>query len=199
MIFARKKTGSKKHQQTVVSAVETRQTAHIENTAFGRFCLGLLVLLAGFSIASSATELPDEVAEQYRMLSWQDLVPEGWEAPLILPAYGDRPSAEIDEESVVTDLDGQLSVLPGYMKPVVFEDNRVSEFVLVPYLPHQSKRHAPLFPNQMVYVYAVEPIVVEHPYEPIWSIGTMLQQPVMTQQGPAAYRMVGAVTTRYEY
>ena len=180
--------------------MEIRPKTRIDQPAIALVWVALLlVALTGGSVASTAAELSEEAYEQYRMLSWKDLVPEGWEPPLILPAYGDRPPAEIDEASVVTDLDGQLSVLPGYMKPVVFEDNRVSEFVLVPFLPHQSKRHAPLFPNQMVYVYAAEPIVVEHPYEPVWSIGTMLQQPVMTQQGPAAYRMVGAVTTRYEY
>jgi hypothetical protein len=100
---------------------------------------------------------------------------------------------------VVEDLDGELAALPGYMKPVVYEGNKVSEFLLVPFLPHQIRAHAHLEPNQMVYVYALEPVVVEQPYEPIWIVGTMSLEPVMTDEGPAAYRMVEAVTTQYEY
>lgn len=85
------------------------------------------------------------------------------------------------------------------MKPVIFEGNKVSEFLLVPFLPHQIRAHAHLEPNQMVYVFPLEPVVVEKPFEPIWIVGAMSLEPVMTDEGPVAYRMVEAVTTRYEY
>ena len=70
---------------------------------------------------------------------------------------------------------------------------------MVPYLPHQITAHAHLDPNQMVYVYALKPVVVENPFEPIWIVGEISVEPVRTDEGPAAYRMVDAVTTRYEY
>mgnify|MGYP001816278410 CR=1 FL=1 len=162
------------------------------------FLLVLLTIVGSHApaVASESAEAPHE---NYRVLDWQDLVPDGWEPPLVPTAYDEVSEAAVDESSVVTGLDGKLAALPGYMKPVVFDGNEVSEFLLVPFLPHQVKTHAHLEPNQMVYVYSLEPVVVENPFEPIWIVGTLSLEPVMTGEGPAAYRMVEAVTTNYEY
>jgi hypothetical protein len=146
--------------------------------------------------ASQSVVAPEDL---YRVLEWQDLVPDGWEPPLVARAYDEAAEAFVDESSVVQGLHGQLAALPGYMKPVVFEGNQVSEFLLVPFLPHQIRAHAHLEPNQMVYVYALEPVVVEQPLEPLWIVGTLSLEQVMTDEGPAAYRMIDAVTTRYEH
>jgi hypothetical protein len=158
----------------------------------------VLLSLAGGHTRAVASE-PSDAHEQYRILQWEDLVPERWEPPLVARAYDEVSDADVDENSVVRNLDGKLSALPGYMKPVVYDGNKVSEFLLVPFLPHQIRAHAHLEPNQMVYVYALEPVVVEKPFEPIWIVGTLSLEPVMTDEGPAAYRMVEAVTTQYEY
>ena len=85
------------------------------------------------------------------------------------------------------------------MKPVAYKGNEVTEFLLLPYLPHQVNAHAHLEPNQMVYVYALEPVVVEKPFEPLWVIGTLSGEPVMTDEGPAGYRQVEATIAAYEY
>ena len=160
----------------------------------------LFLLAIAFGAAPvNASEPPDAPHENYRVLEWKDLVPEGWEPPLVPEAYDQVSDTSVDETSVVKDLDGQLAALPGYMKPVVYEGNEVTEFLLVPFLPHQIKAHAHLEPNQMVYVYALEPVVVEQPFDPIWIVGAISLEPVMTDEGPAAYRMVEAVTTPYEY
>ncbi len=158
----------------------------------------LLACVSGYEVAS-ASEPSETPHENYRVLEWQDLVPDGWEPPLVSRAYDEVSDASVDETSVVKDLDRQLAALPGYMKPVVYEGNQVSEFLLVPYLPHQIKAHAHLEPNQMVYVYALEPVVVEEPFDPIWVVGTVSLEAVMTDEGPAAYRIVDAVTTEYDY
>ena len=154
-------------------------------------------LMATGALAADAAET--EPYENYRVLDWQDLVPEGWEPPLVARAFDEVSAATVDAGSVVSELDGQLAAVPGYMKPTVFEEDRVLEFVLVPYLPHQTQAHSHLEPNQMVYVYPLEPLRVEEPFEPIWIVGTLALDPVMTDEGPAAYRMVDAVTTAYEY
>ncbi len=159
----------------------------------------LLMTQIVFASAAEPAEGVDAPLDQYRVLEWTDLVPEGWEPPLVEEAYDDIDSASVDENAVVSDLDQQLAAIPGYMKPVVFTENRVSEFVLVPHLPHQITAHAHLDPNQMVYVYALEPVVVENPFEPVWVVGSMSTEAVMTDEGPAAYRIVDAVTTEYKY
>ena len=157
-----------------------------------------LALLSG-QVHGTASEPPEAPHERYRVLEWKDLVPEGWEAPIVPRAYDEVSEADVDEASVVRDLDGQLAALPGYLKPVVFEGNQVSEFLLVPFLPHHTTTHMHLEPNQMVYVYALEPVVVENPFAPIWIVGALSLEPVMTGEGPAAYSMTEAVTTHYEY
>ena len=50
--------------------------------------------------------------EQYRVLEWQDLIPEGWEAPLVATAFDEVAKTGIDSASVVQALDGQLAALP---------------------------------------------------------------------------------------
>ena len=164
-----------------------------------RFWPALVLLAFAFGPAPAMATEPSAAHEQYRVLDWDDLVPDGWEPPLVPSAYDHVSATKVDESSVVKDLVGQLSALPGYMKPVVFDGNKVSEFLLVPFLPHQIRAHAHLESNQMVYVYALEPVIVEQPFEPIWIVGTMGLEPVMTDEGPAAYRMVEAVITEYEY
>jgi hypothetical protein len=113
--------------------------------------------------------------------------------------YDEIGTDSIDESSVVGELDEQLAALPGFMKPIVFEGNEVSEFLLVPFLPHHTRQHAHLDANQMVYVFLVEPLKVDNPLEPVWVVGTITLDPVMTDDGPAAYRIADGVATAYEY
>ena len=113
--------------------------------------------------------------------------------------YDEVGTNSIQKGSVVQELNQQLAALPGFMKPVVFEGNQVSEFLLVPFLPHHTSQHTPLDANQMVYVYLLEPVVVENPFVPLWVVGTITLEPVMTDEGPAAYRITDAVITEYEY
>ena len=173
----------------------------------GRPLVALLVFSC-VQIPATASGTSESALEQYRVLNWKDLVPEGWKRPLIARAY--NADAAIDEASVVKDLDGQLAALPGYIQPVVFEGNKVSEFLLVPFLPHrtilplpqsapQSCVHPHFDANQVVYVRALEPVVVENPFKPIWIVGAMSLEPVMADSGPVAYRMNDAMTTPYEY
>ncbi len=157
---------------------------------------------APFANASAAPE------ENYRILAWDDLVPEDWRRPVIARAY--NADAPIDEKAVVQDLDGQLAALPGYMLPMAFDGKAVTEFLLVPFLPHRSFSslsqntpaacaHPHYDANQKVYVYALEPVVVENPFEPIWIVGALSLDPVMADSGPVAYSMASAVTTPYEF
>ena len=163
-----------------------------------RICIPMVLLaLLNYQVPATAEEAVPY--DQYRVLEWDDLVPAGWESPLVSKAYDEISSAEVDEASLVQELDGQLAAIPGYMKPIVYEGNEVTEFLLVPFMPHQVRAHAHVDANQMIYVYTLEPVVVEKPFEPIWVVGAMSLEPVMTDEGPAGYRMLEAVTTEYEY
>ncbi len=163
--------------------------------AAGRLMAAALVLAAmSVGLTQTAAGNPDV---EMRVLDWTDLVPAGWEAPIIAPAYDEDPANMVDEASRVPALDGQTVRLPGYIKPVVFEDRTVSEFLLVPFLPHHVKHHAHLESNQMVYVRLDRSIEVDNPFEPLWVTGTLRLEAVATDEGPAGYSLDGAQTQPY--
>ena len=160
--------------------------------------VALCAALLGLFVPAVHAQAEDPLAN-YRVLEWNELVPEGWQPPLVSESYDEIGTSSVDKDSVVKELDQQLAALPGFMKPVVFEGNQVTEFLLVPFLPHHTSQHTHLDANQMVYVYPLEPVLVENPFVPIWVVGTITLEPVMTEEGPAAYRIIDAVITEYEY
>jgi len=177
-----------------------------------------LVMLAIVSVCAPATASgPSEAGiEQYRVLEWKDLVAEGWERPLLLSEAA-VSSPRIDPSSLVPELNQKLVAIPGYMRPVVKEGQpllahdpvhdhehlsagtRVTEFVLVPFLPQNPCSHALWDPNQVVYVNLLEPVLVKDPESPVWVVGTITLDNIMTDDGLAAYRIVDAVSTNYAY
>lgn len=164
-----------------------------------RCCQAVAVAaLLGTPVLVTAGEPDEAPLDKYRVLDWRDLVPDGWEPPLVEKAYDDTAAATVDAAAVVSSLDKQLAAIPGYMRPVVFDGKTVFEFLLVPYLPQHINGHAHLDANQMVYVVALEPIVVENPYAPVWVVGAMSTESAMTDEGPAAYRLTEAIATNYE-
>lgn len=158
----------------------------------------LLFVCLTIQVGSAAAET-DDVLSQYKMLEWKDLVPSGWEPPLVPPAHDSAESARVPPEAVVTELNDQRVTLPGFIKPIAFEGDKVLEFLLVPFLPQHLKQHAHLDANQMVYVSPLAPLSVDKPFDPIWVVGTLTIDTVPTDEGPAAYRIVDAVITEYTY
>lgn len=179
-------------------------------------------LLIALSVALFAHLVPAVVSAQgedpaahYQVLDWKDLVAEGWERPLLL-SEEEVSTPRIDPASLVPELDQKLVALPGFMRPVVREGQPllehdhdhdhehlsagmwVSEFLLVPFLPLSPCSHALWDPNQVVYVNLVEPMIVDDPESPIWVVGTITLDNIMTDDGLSAYRIVDAVTTSYE-
>lgn len=175
-----------------------------------------LVFSIPFVGSAEVSAQDKDPADQYRVLEWKDLVAEGWERPLLLTEE-EVASPRIDPSSLVPELDQKLVAIPGFMRPAVKEGQallahdhghehehlsagtRVSEFVLVPFLPQNPCSHALWDPNQVVYVNLLEPVLVEDPESPVWVVGTITLDDIMTDDGLSAYRIVEAVTTNYEY
>ena len=138
-------------------------------------------------------------ASDIRELEWADLLPQGWEPPLIAPAYDEPGEQQVDKDSLVAELGGLQARLPGFLRPIVYSDQTVSEFLLVPFLPHHLKQHAHLEPNQVVYVILAEPTLIENPFSPLWVSGTIELETSLTDEGPAGYKLTGASLKPYEY
>lgn len=87
-----------------------------------------------------------------------------------------------------TDLDGQTVRIPGYITPVGFDDTRVTEFLLVPFLG--ACIHVPPPPaNQIVYVTGAEDVSMDGMWEPIWVTGVLRANPVATVLADVGYRI----------
>ena len=75
-------------------------------------------------------------------------------------------------QAVVGELDGQSIRMPGYVLPLEFDGQRVTEFFLVPYVG--ACMHAPTPPpNQMVHVISGNGIEIQGMYDPVWVMGEM--------------------------
>lgn len=138
-----------------------------------------------------------ETSEEYSIIDWKDLVPASWHRPLIDPDPSEHHP--IAKESLALKLDKQNIKLAGYMLPIKFTSNVVSEFILMPYLKHHVKTHAHHEPNQMIYVKLVQPLKVTNPYLPIWASGQLVLEPVDTYEGHTGYTLKKAITEEYLY
>ncbi|MFK7890842.1 MAG: DUF3299 domain-containing protein [Granulosicoccus sp.] len=141
-------------------------------------------------------------------LQWGDLIPEGF-MPAPSPIANmtqeqidklfdgseesNRELAEIEEmmsyAPTVAGLNGQLVKLPGYVVPLDFDgQTRLSEFLLVPY--YGACIHTPPPPaNQVVHANAEETITVDNTYDPVWAIGTMRTETVVSNLAEAGYKL----------
>ena len=82
--------------------------------------------------------------------------------------------AEIDRRNglVVTELEGELVRIPGYVLPLEFSETGVTEFLLVPYIG-ACIHVPPPPPNQMVFVRLRETFAAQGLYRPVWVTGRM--------------------------
>ena len=140
-------------------------------------------------------------AEDYREVTWEELMPEGWLPPDPmeqiqhdgLPDFTNREGAPI-----VPALNDQKLKIPGYVIPLEFKDDTVTEFLLVPFVG--ACIHVPPPPeNQMVYVKLKTPLVSDSLWEPVWVSGVMKTEASLTKYATVGYRMVEASTETYVY
>jgi len=153
-------------------------------------------LFIGFSFSVSSLAQA-ETSEEYSIIDWKDLVPASWHRPLIDPDPTEHN--HVDKKSLVIKLDKQNIKLAGFMLPVNFTSNVVSEFILMPYLKHHVKIHAHHEPNQMIYVKLSQPLEVTNPYAPVWVSGQLLLESVDTPEGHTGYTLSEATTEEYSY
>lgn len=155
----------------------------------------LLALCMSFIAMTAAGE-----TSLYRTLEWVDLVPADWKRPLILPAPLEKGQHHhVDKASIVHKLAGEKIILPGYLIPIKFEQNVVSEFLLVPFLERHTQAHIHHDPNQMVYVYLATPVPIQDPYAPVTVKGDILTTSVATDEGPTGYVIKDASMEAYVY
>lgn len=152
--------------------------------------IAFLLLLSVAGVSSSA---------DHAAIDWKDLIPDDWETPLILPAPRTGDEHHVAPESLNAQLSGRKVMLPGYLKPIIFSERFVTEFLLVPFLEQQAQRHVHHDANQMVYVKLATSVEIKNPYIPYWVTGIISLESVNTEDGPTGYTISSAQIIPYEY
>lgn len=162
----------------------------------------LLALLSLWSAAALAVE----------ELTWDDLIPAGYEEPMpapqtmhdlssmgeIIDETGD-PAEQLNPAApVVSELNGRQVRLPGYVVPLDLSEGRVIEFLLVPYFG--ACIHVPPPPsNQIVHVRTSKGIALDALYQPFWISGPMRVERVESELAAAGYQINASTIEPYVY
>ena len=102
----------------------------------------------------------------------QQLTEAGLDVDRLIAKYDELRQLSRRRIQPVAELNGQRIRMPGYALPLEFEDTKVIEFLLVPYVG--ACIHVPPPPeNQMVHVLADKPFKLEGLYTPVWVTGEM--------------------------
>ena len=138
-------------------------------------------------------------------IGWEDLLPEGAagaEVPLANNLVADSfvagstavshegpDAAQGGEAYMMQDsLDGERVALAGYMTPFSFSEDRVSEFLLVPYIG-ACVHVPPPPPNQIVLVESPSPVPLLAMWEPFTAVGTLDVETRSTDLAEVGYTM----------
>ena len=166
----------------------------------------LFAVLLSLSLPLSAAEV--------RELTWVEMVPadapptaEAPQTPMhdlsqLADALASESGPAMAQQSpaapVVKALDGQQVKLPGYIVPLnVSDENRVIEFLLVPY--YGACIHVPPPPsNQIVYVTSELGVQLDDLYQPFWIEGPLKVGSHSSEMGTAGYQMAAEKIYPYE-
>lgn len=160
------------------------------------------------------TESP--VDSDYDSIAWEDLIPEGFSNAEIWERYEDefakveygtpeeealyqKVRSELDPEAVDTALNGQKVRLNGFVAPLTFDGDIVTEFLLVPFFG-ACIHVPPPPPNQTVLVKVdkSDGLTTQEAWGAVWVEGTMLIEAATTDLASASYAMTGDNSGVYE-
>lgn len=169
--------------------------------------MAVLLLLMGIS-AAQVWALEDRVPE----IDWESLIPPDWNPAEPFERYTDVEIEQMSLEEIslleaesqmifdaaptVDTLNGQRVRMPGYLLPLEFNGDQVSEFLLVPYLG--ACIHTPPPPaNQIVYGTYEPGYAVDDLYTPVWISGELVVERAASDLGEAGYEQTLEVTSGY--
>jgi hypothetical protein len=156
-------------------------------------------------IRSDAVDLTDEMMERTEKLEWELNQQEIDVDELLGKVEEIAEQLRLNSFAVVEELDGANIRMPGYVLPLEFDGNKVTEFFLVPYVG--ACMHAPVPPpNQMVHVSFTPGLETGGLYDPVWISGIMSTEAKTSAFGfsdgdldlPTSYTMDANEVTSYE-
>lgn len=151
----------------------------------------------------------------YQQIMWDALIPADFTAEAIMAKYDDQLAqipdgsseaadlytqmqAEFNDAPVNETIDGSFVRLPGFIAPLEYTDELITEFLLVPYFG--ACIHVPPPPaNQTVLVKLSEGqgIKFEDSYYPFWVMGQLVAEGASTDLAEAGYYIENALVEPY--
>lgn len=149
--------------------------------------------------------LSSAYADSVKTLQWDDLIPPEAIAELKKNAasainhngdYADQQMSPL-LSAVNKELDSQKVRLPGFMVPLGGDENKVTEFLLVPYFG--ACMHTPPPPtNQIVYVNYPKGVHPDMLYDPVWIEGPINVGEVESELAVSGYSMNATDVSLYK-
>ena len=161
----------------------------------------LLCCLLGTMVPVYAAEQVS--APEILELEWLDLIPEaerniaetlGTQVPLS-HSGGAAPQSTLG--SVRTELNGSTVKIPGFVIPLEGDANKVTEFMLVPFLG-ACIHVPPPPPNQIIYVHFKSGAPVQRLWDVVYIIGTLRAETVSHELAEVGYVIEGTDLEDYE-
>lgn len=149
-------------------------------------------------------------AAGFAEISWDDLVPQGWDPMKSFQGNRALPDSDPraqqlfdklrevwDNAPTVASMAGRSVRLPGYLVPLDEAKDGIREFLLVPYFG--ACIHTPPPPaNQIVHVRSQAPIKGFHTMDAIWVSGTLELARTPSNMGVSGYAMMARQVTAYK-
>jgi len=167
------------------------------------------------SSAVGADQGANAEATDAASIVWEDLVPPGFSGPEIVARYQERldaiepgsaeasalfaeMQAEFDPEAVNPQLDGQQIRLAGFVAPLTYQDDIVTEFLLVP--TYGACIHVPPPPPNQTIMVSVDKsngLTTDEAWGAVWVEGTISVSPATTELASASYTISNATSGVY--
>ena len=150
----------------------------------------------------------------FKTIEWNDLIPEedlnvlmnppGYIDDLEDTAFDDDISAQLTinvdsaandryqqalvSTNIIEEMNGLSVRIPGFVVPVEFDEESITEFFLVPYFG-ACIHSPPPPPNQIMYVHAPKGLKLDTLYDPFWISGKLSTSMVENYMATAAYSL----------
>jgi hypothetical protein len=146
-----------------------------------------------------------------REISWDDLLPKSWDPleavkdlkleelqdtdPRAIQAM-EKLRAAWDKAPANPDIAGKRVRIPGFMVPLEYGQEKLTEFLLVPYFG--ACIHVPPPPaNQIIHILPSQPVPMKTYMDAVWVEGVIELAQAQTHMGNSGYRIKAARVTPY--
>lgn len=165
--------------------------------------------------SAQASQPLGEAVPGFRPVEWDELIPPGFSSEEVLARYEERlkaaqprsaemealyeeMNAEFDTATVNPELDSEKVHLAGFVAPLTYDGDNITEFLLVPYFG--ACIHVPPPPvNQTVMVTLAEgeSLTLEESWGAVWVAGILTATTTDTELATAGYSISGPAFGTY--